>query len=212
MTYWLERMYPFFSQVHFAVSEDPEYEGGSCYVPESDENPAAVILMGGDVSAYEKLKGTRPDAMTAVAKLLGTTVERLDGPTIEAFIFFHEAGHLYDYFVNFGAANEELGYTEVTALWAKESEAQLRSLPIPGWSPSDLRYEIDQHGGLAAWRAADAEFDAQCRHCHADSVEELIRIQERAYRSLPKEAFADEFAAKEMKAFFRSQHPGQEAA
>lgn len=203
MIYWLEQMYPFFEQVNFATSEDPEYEGGSFYLPENVENSMAVILMGGNIEDYAKLKQTRPDAMAAMAESLGTTVDRLDGATIEAFILFHEAGHMYDYFINYGSEYEDLSYPELTAIWAEMSDAQLMSLPIPGLSPSDLRFEMQKRGGFSEWRRTDLEFDALCRALNAQTAENLVRVQEKVYRALPKEAFADAFAAKEMKEFFR---------
>lgn len=198
---WLEITYPFFAQVNFATSADPEYEGGTCYVPESHENPFAVILMGGAVEDYEKLKRTRPDAIKSMARLLGTSAEHLDGATIQAFIFFHEAGHLFDYFANFLEDNA-LSYEEATDLWIMNSDHELASLPIPELSPSDLRFEMKKHGGFEEWRRLDSEFDARCVRIGAKSAEELVHIQEMAYRALPKEAYADEFAAKALKDFF----------
>lgn len=207
MIRWLEHTHPFFTQVNFTRTEDPAFEGGAFYAPDRNDQPFSVILMGGKVEDYAKLKQTRTDAVKSMARLLGVPFERLDAAVIEAFILLHEAGHAHDYFANFAGEDDAPDYEEVTKMWDANSNMQLETLPIPGFNPSVLRYEIEERGGLAEWRQRDPKFDAACVALKIQTAEELIRKQETAYRALPKEEYADAFAAKTLKDFFATQFP-----
>jgi hypothetical protein len=196
---WLKHQYSFFQEVRFGISPDPKMRGASVFHPKRTEDVATVVLMQGGAEAYEAMRRERPEAIAMIADMLGMDAERMDGNTMRQFMLLHEAGHLFDVYTNYEMESPGRNRTEVMELFEQESDAQMETLPIPGYDPSALRHTLREQGGLDAWRRHDASVDAACREYRVHSEEDLLRVQERAYRSLEKEAFADRFAAQALR-------------
>ncbi len=135
--------------------------------------------------------------MRAIAALLDIQFEILDGETIRQFIFFHEAGHAYDFVTNFADQNNPEAGVDT---WLMNSEMQLNQLPLPGLSPAELRESLNFAGGFEAWKHQNS-YAQWCESNHIQSEADLFRVQEAAYRALEKERFADDFAAKAIRRF-----------
>lgn len=192
---WLKERYPELKDVQFEVIDDGVFEGGTCKV--SPDGTSVLVLIGaGSVERFASLKESRTDAIRSMANRLGVPFDEMDGDTIRQFILFHEAGHARDFLLNFAAPETGLDPKSAECVWWENTQIQMDSLPFPGVAPADLREDILLAGGFAAWRELEPFADAWCRERNISSEQELIALQEPAYRALQKEAYADEFAAK----------------
>lgn len=192
---WLKAQHPELKEVEFEVVDDGVFEGGACEV--SPDGTSVLVLIGaGSAERFASLKESRADAIRSMADRLGVPFEEMDGDMIRQFILFHEVGHARDFLTNFVSRETGLDPRSAECVWRENAQIQMDSLPFPGVAPADLREDILLAGGFAAWRELEPFADAWCREKNVSSEQELIALQEPAYRALQKEAYADEFAAK----------------
>jgi hypothetical protein len=113
-----------------------------------------------------------------IAKSLGKTIDEMTPEILASQVVSHELGHIVDYIKN-----------APTLKIAKERRREdMDSLPAPGFKGSLLRSETGQE-----YYAKRADYYAQKGiMSHA----ELVEAQQRAYRQVRTERFADEFANK----------------
>jgi len=195
---WAEAVsaYPELSSVEIVVPEKDEtlgFTGGEFLLPDEDyENPAVIIVPGGQ-ERFEALKTARPLAVGIAAGLLGRSRESLSGAELKAFIFLHELGHAREFAKDF-AGDPGIGPEAAVQAWRDRSARELDSLPVPGLDPNDLNLELEGRG-LEALDDRDPALRGKLAAAGLTTVAALLDAQERAYRNLPKEAYADRFAA-----------------
>ena len=201
---WLRTAFPELRDIEVRFTEADAFEGGAggqFYVPDEDEDAPGhpeIILSGGDAESFERLKKGRRVTIEIIARQVGIPFEALDGETIRRHILYHEAGHAHDFLTNFVDDLTPESIVDCAAVWHLRGDSQLDELPISGRHPGMLQEEIARAGGFEKWKQSDADMARRCQEIGADSEEELLRLQEEAYRGLEKERFADAFAARAM--------------
>ena len=172
-----------------------QYTGGEFIASTDSEKPLVRIVLG-DIKHLESLRAVRNDSVKIVLEKLGLALEKVDAKILNLLIFLHEVGHGRDYIVNYlnnpiypdkDASNDD---------WYEHYENQLNALPVPGLDPTDLRIRLKELGGLQAFRVSYPELDLIFQKHNIQNEEDLLRVQEVAYRNLPHESYADDFACK----------------
>ncbi|MBA4336339.1 hypothetical protein C0416_01010 [bacterium] len=158
--------------------------GGYFEDPRGFDSQISIVVVTDNVGIehYKKLMQKRKLSAEVAAKMLEIEPENMTPELLRLFIFLHEIGHAYDYIKNY--ANQKDG----ADLWTQRGQAETSSLPIPNINPSILRHKIDQN------EIDDLPIEIQ-KKISEGKVDEIVYDQEEAYRKLPKENFADQFAA-----------------
>ncbi len=191
----LVELYPSLMGVELLDVQDERFEGGSFELPNEQEE-ARVYIAGGGPEKFASLKISRETAVRSMAELLGFSFEQMDGETIRAFILLHELGHAFDYQQHFADKDVSGSEQEAVYIWKMNSQDQLQSLPLPGFAPAELREELVAAGSFERWKQMYPREGQRCQELGIHSDAQLIDVQDQAYRQLPKERYADEFAAK----------------
>ncbi len=143
--------------------------------------PMVVMNVDSGMSHIDRLMQEAQFSVQLCAEKLGLSAENITSSQLGAFIFLHELGHAYDYIVRVPDGAEK----------KQKRVAEMATLPLPGWTPSKARRAFAPGGRLALWFEQNREEIAlQGYHSH----DELLEAQSRAYRLLPSEMVADEFA------------------
>lgn len=127
-----------------------------------------IIIVPGDTH-YEKLFETRQISIRTIAEKMGVAPESLSPKKLAMFIFAHEIGHANDYIENYLSDNPE----QAAINWNNKSKAEMSTLPVPDKNPVEV-IEMIKSGDIK------------------DPT--ILEQHEIAYRNLPKEKYADEFA------------------
>lgn len=122
-----------------------------------------------------------PGSVARVAALLNMDPNEITPKKLQCFVMLHELGHTLDLTRN-AKTPEEFDKLR------QDHRSQKATLPVPGVSASRLRRPGVQEQIL------QQDPDILSRNGVA-TYEELVALQERAYRDLPKESYADQFAA-----------------
>lgn len=194
-------VYPNLSRVEIIVPDADTslaYTGGEFLHPDNDNPDPAIVILPADGSLYERLKETRPLAIKIQADLLGRKVEELTGEDIKKFIFLHEVGHAYDFITNF-ESDPQIGKEDAVHTWNMLRTDQMDSLPVSGLDPNDLKMAIGEIKELVDFINMRPEVEFRLKELGIESINDLLVAQELGYRNLPKESFADQFAARFLK-------------
>lgn len=190
--------YPILSRVEIVAPSDLDrlqFTGGEFVLPDEEYPDPAIILVPGDEKDFEKLKRARRVAAQITADAIGVPIEALTGRMLKNAIFLHELGHAYDYLTNV-ASDPEIGEENAPMVWRDFFFRQMETLPVPGLSPSELKARLVLFSTLDTFIAERPQTKERLLQLGVSTVEQLLEIQERAYRALPKESFADQFAAR----------------
>jgi hypothetical protein len=172
-----------------------EYTGGFWRRPDiNNPNPRVFIEVSG-TKHYEHLLKDRELSARAAAEMIGIdfSVIQQHPEVLSMFIFLHEVGHADDYIKNY-LNNPNIDDPVVVNLETKKNE--VNSLPIPGVSSADAK-KLENSGKLAEYYQ---KFRLFYEAKGIFSPEELLKINEIAYRKLPSESYADNFAAQTLRA------------
>jgi hypothetical protein len=155
-------------------------------------SPVIVMDMEKDDQKYQQLIQDRKTSVDLCANMLGISAEDIvNNPRIlKLFIFLHELGHGHDWINQFQKKMLSDKSFNAVEKWEERSDQELRNLPVPTF---DLTMVIRYHeeGKLAGYYEENGVY---YRNIGINSLEELIIAQEKAYRNLPKESYADNFA------------------
>jgi hypothetical protein len=179
-----------------------EYTGG-IYQRPTEENPYPTVLveLNGKEKHYQKLLAEREVSARLAAERIGISFDDLKKtPLILAlFIFAHELGHVHDYIVNFlhSKNSSQPNYDPVVANQHRRDE-EMNSLPVPGLNPVQLRQFYDS-GELEPYYQKYKEY---YRSKNFLSVQDLLKAQEKAYRMLGTENYADDFAENALRRYW----------
>jgi hypothetical protein len=171
----------------------PEYSGAAFVVTRENVPKILMALSGPEHVKY--LMEMRPTAIELVAEGLGVAPEDITPELLEAFIFLHEYGHAKDYLTNYRGESDNATHSHEEAIqeWNEHYKASLLSLPVPGFDPSDLRTEVTACGGVQAFYEQHPNL-VNPHGITPLTQDDLFREQEMAYRNLPHEKYADDFA------------------
>ncbi len=160
----------------------------------SKENKKATLqVVIGDQAHFEYLLGERQISNNLLFEKIGVPPEKRGAMLLSLIIFLHEAGHGYDFINNYKNNPDYETLAEATQAWNEHYEFQLSMLPVPGLDPSDLRLELQNARSFTVFVEKFGLSDTVKKH-NISTASELLRLQEIAYRSLPEESYADQFA------------------
>lgn len=147
----------------------------------NSERPEVLINTGG-WKAYDKLLKERESTIQQIAHKLGIAPAEIDGPLFASFGLLHELGHIRDFI------SKDFDQAAIDAAINRDMD----SLPIKGVNPSLLMQWTRKHPIRAYkyFKAHEAELNEQGIY----SMKQAIFVQDAAYRLIPTEAVADQFA------------------
>ncbi len=174
-----------------------EFTAGDFVPPARTQDKPKIRIATADVGSLENMLTTREASVRIIAELLDLPFEKISKELLLAFILAHEAGHAQDFVTNYqDVGSDKLANSNV---WTDQYIEQLDTLPVPRLTPSDLKNTINNSGGYVRFCARFSLLPQRLADRGITSEEQLLVAQERAYRSLPRESYADQFAASHIK-------------
>lgn len=192
------KRFPILSRVEIVTPTDLDrlqFTGGEFVLPDDEFTDPAIILVPGDDETFAQLKRDRRVAAQITAETIGISFEALTPRLLKKAIFLHELGHAYDYLTHV-ASDPEIGEENAPMVWRDFFFRQMETLPVPSLSPSELKAKVLSRVSLEAFLAERPQTQSRLLALGVTEVEQLLEAQERAYRALPKESFADQFVAR----------------
>lgn len=177
-----------------------QYTAGEFVIEGGTEKPLVRVVLG-DIKHLDSLRDTRSVAVKILADKLGVDVHHMDGKVLSVLIFLHEIGHARDYLRNYRNNSDYESTQDAVAAWHEHYQSELDSLPVPSMDPSDLRACIQDSGGFQPFMERYPELTRMNNH-NISSESRLLELQEIAYRSLPHESYADDFANKILRKYW----------
>lgn len=152
-----------------------------------------IVVYTGNSFHYDQLLTQREISSRTAAEMIGIDFEEIKrNPQILAlFIFLHEIGHARDYILNYLKGLRGNDEYSPAKSWNENTEQEQGKLYIPNCNPAQAR-AMYESGELKVY--FDQYRDYYQQHS-INSPEELLEANERVYRNLPKEKYADQFAA-----------------
>ncbi len=170
-----------------------EHTGGFFSAPDVSRPEPSITVAVQKLDHVDKLLKTRELSAREAARMIGIPFQVIEkNPKILSyFIFLHELGHGYDYVTNAQGIHSSKAAEEYRA----KSKSQMDTLPLRGYNPAYAKQFYDSGGLTKYFNENSAYFKGKGIH----SPEALLNENERAYRNLPKESYADQFAANFMR-------------
>ena len=189
--------HPFLAHVkiNFVSPEDEPNTGGFFHRVKIDEHtfvPTVTIVLK-DTKHLEQLMKTRAPSVAHAARMLGIKIEELSTDLLSQFIIAHEFGHATDYIKNY-ETNPDYHAAEATQEWDTHYDANLLTLPVPGFDPVDLMEEVSQFHDVDTFFQTHPEVQHTISGVKIKNLRELVDAQEFAYRASTYENYADQFA------------------
>jgi hypothetical protein len=174
---------------------------GSHMVPDSEETHGINIDMGGELQ-LELAKTKRPVSVEIAAKLIGIAPEHLTSEVFNTFVFLHEYGHAHDFVTHYqnAEASKSLTTDQMADVWHTDYVQQRSKLPIPNTSTAELIEKLSKES-LVEFLKTRPVTNARLNSLNLKTTQEVINAQDAAYRSIPKEKYADAFAASFIKKY-----------
>jgi hypothetical protein len=168
---------------------------GSHMVPDSEETHGINVDMGGELQ-LELAKTKRPVSVEIAAKLIGIAPEHLTSEVFNTFVFLHEYGHAHDFVTHYQNAEESksLSTNQIADIWRNEYTQHRSKLPIPNMGTSELIETLSKQSLLEFLKTRPVT-SRRLKAANLKTAQEVINAQDAAYRSMPAEKYADEFAA-----------------
>lgn|GEM_PF-1060412 len=183
----------------FHIDEKKDADGHDLLVP--------TIMVSEMASKIDRER--RKISIEQMAAKFGLRAEDLSDRFLRVFIFFHEVGHAQDYTTNY------LEYDtpeHATNKWSDVYNKELRTLPLPGIMPSVAASCYNNSFGepeaflqhmIAHLQKYRPDFikdyqdfsDQFRKKLESTTIGQLMVENEKAYRAMPSEAYADNFAA-----------------
>jgi hypothetical protein len=161
--------------------------------------PVLYFPENAPLDIFLKLRSTRPVSFQLAAEKLGIDPSALSADVLRSFIFLHECGHAHDFVVNFAGVSsadhpeQSLPRFEEACMRCNErQDFELKKLPIPvtpsGFTASRVEYPDFLATLVAEYLKKESVTDAD--------LDAVYNELEHAYKALPSEVYADEFATK----------------
>jgi len=170
-----------------------EHTGGFWQRPDEIGSKPKIIVDRLSAATFKPLFATREISAFAAAEKIGIEYEQLKkNPVILGlFIFPHELGHVWDFISNYQNVKNQLeGYNPIEEN-RLDRQLEMESLPVRGVNPVTVKKKLDD-GSLDEYYKKNATY---YRDMKIQNAPDLLTAHENAYRKLPSEAYADDFAA-----------------
>lgn len=194
--------FPFLThvQIQFVSPDDEPNTGGFFHRVKIDEHTfvPSVSIVSFDSEHMQRLIEVRKSSNQQVARLLGIDISEITTDLLRQFIIAHEFGHATDYVRNY-ETNPDYQGAKAAQEWNAHYDANLFTLPVPGYDPVDLMEEIYHFDTLDAFYQAHPEVEHVINGVEIKSFQELAEAQELAYRASAYENYADQFAVNFLK-------------
>lgn len=164
--------------------------------------PKLFFPENADLNVFREFLSSRPLSCDLVCKQLGIQKEVLTPEFLRSFIFLHECGHAHDFIVNFSnfskldhPENSFARFEDACMRCNERQEYELKKLPIP----------VTPAGFLASRREYPQFLEQlimeylQKQTLSQEDYASVFDTLERAYKNLPSEKYADEFAERFMR-------------
>lgn len=177
------------------------FTGGFWQRPTKEEPYSQIVIKKSEDLDAGTIPDSRKVSAQIMADLLGIPFETLkkNMRILKLFIFLHEIGHAHDFENNY-FRHDAFGFDLVKSANANAEQRykEMATLPLPGENPglgirfttAELQQKLDRYAPY---------FNS----LGISSVAELISAQDRAYRNLPSEHYADMFAANFLKKYWK---------
>jgi hypothetical protein len=174
------------------ISGETEIETGGYFKVETPDEKTIlpiIFLTSSGQKRIEKLFSSRRRSVEICAQLLGLEIEQITPELLNLFIIAHELGHAVDFWKNYLSSNvnPKSAYEE----WRDHYDLNLDTLPVRGMSPADLTARLSSEIDLDGLIQQHPEIG----RLNVRSANDVLALQEEAYRALPHERFADNLAA-----------------
>ncbi len=187
-------------RVDYVTPEDEPGTGGYLELVEIRKDvfvPTIFVMPGQDGHMKNLMKSRRSSAEIA-ANMLGIAFEKMTPRLLGLFIMAHELGHVTDYIRNYELNSDYKG-AEAAEEWRIHYDLNLLALPVSGLDPSGLRQEINNFRNLDEFLIKFPDTKRGIDPEKVKSLDDLLHEQEIAYRSMPYENYADNFAVNFLK-------------
>jgi hypothetical protein len=188
-------LYPTLSVVHWESTET------SAEMMQFIPGPPPILYFpeNAPLDFFEKLRATRPISFQLASEKLGIESSTLTPEILRSFIFLHECGHAHDFVVNFAGVSspdhpeQSLPRFEEACMRCNErQDFELKKLPIPV-TPSGFNASRVEYPDFLATLVAEYLKKEAVTEKDLDAV--YVEL-EHAYKNLPSEVYADDFAKK----------------
>lgn len=195
-------LHPFLAHVkiQFVSPDDEPNTGGFFHRIKIDEQTfiPSVSIVSFSAKHLQRLIEVRKSSNQQVARLLGISISEMTPDLLRQFIIAHEFGHATDYVRNY-ETNPDYHGAEAAQEWNTHYDANLFTLPVPGYDPVDLIEEIARFDNLITFYQAHPEVESTINGVKIQNFQELVEAQELAYRASAYESYADKFAVNFLK-------------
>jgi len=183
-------------EVVFISPEEEPNTGGFFHRVQVDEQTfvPTIFIVSKNQEHMARLKDIRQSSATRTAVMLGIDFSQLSPNLLRQFIIAHELGHASDYVKNY-ETNPDYQGSDAAEEWNLHYEANLLSMPVPGFDPVDLREELSKFDNLEDFLKANPSLSKTIDIGEIKTKQDLINAQEIAYRTSTYESYADNFAA-----------------
>ena len=158
---------------------------------QSGRHEIVIDLTPGSEDRYMEDFKHRQESLRLIEKRLRIPEESINAKLFQLWILLHELGHALDYI-----HTNLLGDKKI-----KARGEEMRTLPIGSVGIEDLRKPEFEAELLEKYPNLFAELSEKYKSIitdfedgNIDSYDDVIRLQEREYKSLPSEVYADDFA------------------
>lgn len=176
--------YPELAGVNVVLNSDLHGLARAAHQSDFEDGQPRIILnpLFFDSKQFQKIFERDSTVIDICADELGIEPVSVTPELAAKIIFLHELGHTHDFLHNWQDNDRRIA----------QYQAELASLPVPSWSIGPLIRALKPGGKLEEWYAENR--DALARRGLGNNELELVQAQRRAYRQLPGEAYADNFA------------------
>ncbi len=187
-------------KVDYITPEDESETGGYFELVEvgGDVPVPTVFVMPEQTDHMRDLMRNRQSSAKMVAHMLGIPFEKMTPRLLGLFIMAHELGHATDYIRNYELNSDYKGIKAVEE-WDMHYAVNLLSLPVSGLDPAELRQEMKNFGNLDEFLNKFPDTKKEIDLEKVKTLDDLLHEQEIAYRSMPYENYADNFAVNFLK-------------
>lgn len=203
---WINRIhdlviqeYPFLTNVNLSVlflnPEKHDAEIRAAYLTPRSFRHERVGVDLGDETHLKKLKQDRKISFGINAEMLGIKPEHMTAELFSTFMLLHEFGHAHDFQTNYAQSEDlqDVSDDDIAIQWRHNYLQQEAELPVPHVGVANLLRELKTKP-LQQMLDEDPELRARLEALHLSTEEEILEAQDRAYRNMPAEKYADAFA------------------
>lgn len=182
-------------EVVFISPEEEPDTGGFFHRVQVDEQTfvPTIFIVSQNQEHMSRLRDARQASAARVADMLGIDFSQLSPDLLKKFIVAHELGHASDYVINY-ETNPDYQGSNAAEEWDLHYEANLLTMPVPGFDPVDLREELSSFDNLEDFLRANPNLIKTINIGEIKTKQDLINAQEVAYRTSAYESYADNFA------------------